>query len=205
MHYTQEDYRQIGLGSVGQNVQIDKSVIFIKPEKVHIGNNVRIDAFCIFSAGSGITIGNNVHIAAYVQLAGNGGHIQVSDFAGISARTSIYTATDDYREGYLTGPTVPDEYKKVRKGPVVLDKHVIVGCGSVILPNVTLKIGSSVGALTLINKDVQEYEIVAGRPPQLLGHRDKVRLHELESRYLENNYLDNHILGVETWLTHSED
>lgn len=205
MFYTQEDYRQIGFGSVGQNVQIDKSVIFIKPEKIHIGNNVRIDAFSIFSAGGGITIGNNVHIASYVQLAGNGASITISDFVGVASRTSIFTATDDYREGYLTGPTIPNEYKKVKSGPVVLDKHVIIGCGSVVLPNVTLKIGASVGALTLISKDVQEYEIVAGRPPRLLGHRDRERMQELEARYLKNHCLDNHILGVETWLTHSED
>jgi dTDP-4-amino-4,6-dideoxy-D-glucose acyltransferase len=201
MTYNQE----IGLGSIGQNVQIDKSVIFINPKNIHIGNNVRIDAFSIFSGDSGIHIGNNVHIAAYVQLAANGGLLTISNFVGVASRCSIFTATDDYREGYLTGPTIPDEYKKVKKGPVTLEKHVIVGCGSVILPTCTLKIGSSVGALTLINKDVTEYAIVAGRPAQILGYRDKELLQKLETKYLENNYLDNHILGVESWLTHLED
>lgn len=172
-------------GSCGDNVQIDSSVQFICPENIHIGSNVRIDALSFLSGGGGITIGNNVHIAFNVQLAGNGGLITLQDFVGVAARCSIFTATDDYREGYLTGPTIPDEYKKVKTGPVTLERHVIVGCGSIILPNSTLKIGSSVGALSLISNDVPEYTIVAGCPIRILGYRNKELLEQLERNYME--------------------
>jgi acetyltransferase-like isoleucine patch superfamily enzyme len=188
------------LGSYGVNVQIDRSVRFIHPENIHIGSNVRIDAWCFLSAGSGIFIGNNVHLALSVYLSGNGAPITLENFCGVASRCSIFTATDDYKEGWLTGPTVPEHYKNVRVGPVTLEKHVIVGCNSIILPNCTLKIGSSVGALSLISKDVPEYEIVVGCPLRVLGKRDKNRLEQLETDYLANN-----IVGGETWLTHSED
>ena len=188
------------LGSCGSNVQIDRSVRLIRPESIHIGSNVRIDALSFLSGGGGIIIGNNVHIAFNVQLAGNSGLITLEDFVGVAARCSIFTATDDYKEGYLTGPTIPDEYKKIKAGPVTLERHVIVGCGSVILPNCRLKIGSSVGALSLVGRDISEYTIVAGCPLRILGQRNKERLEELERKYLESQ-----IIGGETWLTHSED
>jgi galactoside O-acetyltransferase len=183
---SKEDLKRFG--SCGENVQIDSSVQFIHPENIHIGSNVRIDALSFLSAGKGIIIGNNVHIAFNVQLAGNGGLITLEDFVGMAARCNIFTATDDYKEGYLTGPTVPDEYKKVEAGPVTLERHVIVGCGSVILPNITLKVGSSVGALSLISKDVSEYTIVAGCPIRVLGYRNRERLEKLEHEYREKNH-----------------
>jgi dTDP-4-amino-4,6-dideoxy-D-glucose acyltransferase len=187
------------LGSCGHNVQIDRSVRLINPERIHVGSNVRIDALSFLSGAGGIYIGNNVHVAFNVQLAGNGGRLTLEDFVGVAARCSIFTASDDYSEGHLTGPTVPDEFKKVKSGPVTLERHVIVGCGSVILPNVTLKIGSSVGALSLVTKDVEEYMRVAGNPLRTLGHRNKEMLEDLEHKYLEN------VIGVESWLIHSED
>jgi acetyltransferase-like isoleucine patch superfamily enzyme len=184
--YTLKELKK--LGSCGKNVQIDSSVQLISPENIHIGSNVRIDALSFLSGGGGIIIGNNVHIAFNVQLAGNGGLITLQDFVGVAARCSIFTATDDYKEGYLTGPTVPEEYKKVKTGPVTLERHVIVGCGSIILPNTILKIGSSVGALSLINSNVPEYTIVAGCPMRILGHRNKDLLEKLELKYIEKKH-----------------
>jgi dTDP-4-amino-4,6-dideoxy-D-glucose acyltransferase len=173
------------LGSCGDNVCIDRSVRFIFPRNIHIGSNVRIDAWCFLSGRGGITIGNNVHLALNVNLAGNGAPIIIEDFCGIAARCNIFTATDDYNEGWLTGPTIPNEFKKVKTAPVKLEKHVIVGCGSIILPGCILKIGSSIGALSLIKNDVPEYSVVGGCPARMLGQRDKKLMQELESNYLK--------------------
>ena len=96
----------------------------------------------------------------------------------------MYTASDDYTEGFLTNPTVPDEFRQVTTGPVVVGRHAIVGAGSVILSGVTLGFGASVGALTLVRKSVGECEIVYGNPLQKLPRlRDGGRLRELEARY----------------------
>ena len=177
---------EIQFASKGKNVQIDSSVIFIHPEKIHLGNNVRIDAFSIISGGGGIRIGNNVHIAAYCQLAAAGASLEVADFCGISSRCSIFTATDDYKEGYLTGPTIPDEYKKISAKSVILERHVIIGCGSVILPGCELKTGASVGAMSLVHKDVPKYAIVVGCPYRIIGHRDRSKLEQMERNYLQS-------------------
>lgn len=182
--YTEERLKE--LGSCGTNVKIDSSVKIINPKNVHIGNNVRIDAFCFFSASNPIIIGNNVHISLYTQLGAAGGTITLEDFSGISSRVSIFTTTDDYSQGWMTNPTIPDKFKKVKAGSVMLHKHVIIGCGSVVMPGVTLGTGCSVGALSFVNKSVPEFTIVTGIPMRLIGKRNKERLLELESEYNES-------------------
>ena len=163
MHYSESELLDM-LGSVGQDVRIHKSCVILGGKRIRVGSHVRIDCFSLLSAGEqGITIGDHVHIAVGVCLFGSGGRIQVSDFAGISARTLLYTATDDYTSGNLTGPTIPDKYRKVIQGDVILSKHCVIGCGSVVMP-CRIGLGATVGALSFVKEDVPDFEVVAGIP-----------------------------------------
>ena len=91
--YTYEELQKMGLKELGENVLISRKASIYSPEHIKIGNNVRIDDFCILSGD--IEIGNYVHIAAYVALYGKNG-IKIGNFCGCSARTTIYSATDDF-------------------------------------------------------------------------------------------------------------
>lgn len=183
--YTKEELNK--LGGCGSGVSIDSSVRIINPHNVYIGNNVRIDAFCFFSATNHIIIGNNVHISLFSQLGSAGGSIVLEDFVGLSSRVSVFTTTDDYSQGHLTNPTIPNRFKKVKTGPAIMQRHAIVGCGSVIMPDVILHTGCSIGALSFVNKDVPEFTIVTGNPLRLIGKRDKENLLKLEKEFYENN------------------
>ena len=185
MNYTVAELEQLGI-RVGVNPKVHKSVLLFNPEKIVIGHNVRIDCFSMLSAGDeGITIGRNVHIAASSLVFGGGGRVILSDFSGLSARVALFTATDDFSEGYLTNPTVPERYKKVKRGPIVLERHALIGAASVILPGVTLAEGSAVGAMTLVHQNVGEYEVVFGIPFRVIGRRDPHKLLQLEKDYLD--------------------
>jgi len=181
--YSKRDLARI-FGQVGNNVQIDKSVHLVSPKNITIGSNVRIDSWCFLSANSGIDIGNHVHIAHGAYLFGGGGRIVVEDFCGISLRATLFTASDDFVGGWLTGPTVPEKYRNVRNGPIVLRKHVVIGAGAVVFPGVTINYGATVGALTLVNKDVPEFVVVAGVPLKIVCNRNKERLQKLEKEFL---------------------
>jgi galactoside O-acetyltransferase len=109
--------------------------------------------------------------------------IQLDDFVGVSARTNVYSSTDDYSGEYLTNPTVPDEFKHVIHGAVVLEKHALVGAGCVILPGVRLGLGCCVGALSLVNKDLDPYGIYVGIPAKWVKERSR-RTAELEEKLL---------------------
>jgi dTDP-4-amino-4,6-dideoxy-D-glucose acyltransferase len=175
------------LAACGNRVTIDPSVrLFGDPAKLQIGDDVRIDSLCLISIGDqGIRIGRNVHIAAGCFIYGFGGRVTLEDFSGLSARVTIYTASDDYRTGCLTNPTVDAAFRNLDRGPVRLEKHAIVGAGSVILPNTTIGFGAAVGALTVIRKNVDPGSIVVGNPSRVIpGKRDLEKLRLLEREYL---------------------
>ena len=145
---------------------------------------MRIDCFALISAGEeGITIGNHVHIAAGTYLFGGGGPIVMEDFSGLSSRVALYTSTDDYVDGFMTNPTVPQALRHVHSAGITLRKHVIVGAGSVILPGVELGEAAAIGALTCVQRNVGAFEICIseGHRQRVVGRRGKLML-ELEKR-----------------------
>lgn len=162
----------------GDNVFISNDVIINNPQNIEIGNNVRIDCHCILIAGKNtkIVIGNNVHIAAGCYFYGNSGNIIIEDNVTTSANVVIYTASDDYTDGYMTNPMVDLSLKKLTIGDVILRKHVIVGSKSTILPNVTLEYATSVGANSLVKKSTDTFDLIAGTPAKFIKKRKNVYL-----------------------------
>lgn len=178
---TEQDLMALGFKSVGRNVRISDKASIYNAANISIGDNVRIDDFVVLSAGAGgITLGSHIHIAVYTSLIGAGAII-IGDFANLSSRVSVYSSSDDYSGETMTNPCVPDEYKSVTHSDVVLEKHVIVGCGSVILPGVTLHEGVAVGAISLVTKSCQPFGIYAGAPARFIRQRLKNVL-ELEKK-----------------------
>ncbi|MGX1308035.1 acetyltransferase-like isoleucine patch superfamily enzyme [Amorphus suaedae] len=160
--YSREDLEMLGLARVGTNVLISRKASLYNPGKISIGNNVRIDDFCVLSAGEGgIEIGSYVHVAVYTSLIG-AGKIDIGDFCNLSSRVSIYSSNDDYSGRSMTNPMVSDRFKNVQNAAVVLEKHVIVGSGSVVLPGVTLHEGVAIGALSLVKRSCDPFGIYAG-------------------------------------------
>lgn len=168
--YTIEELKQIGIKEIGEEVKISKKASIYSPDKIKIGNHVRIDDFCILSGK--IEIGNYVHIAAYTALYGKYG-IKIEDFCGCSARCTIYSATDDFSGETMISPMVLEELTKVTGGQVTLKKYVQLGANVVVMPNITIKEGTAVGAMSFINKDLEEWGIYVGIPSKKIRDRSK--------------------------------
>lgn len=174
---------KLGFAAVGQNVQISDRASFYGTSRISFGDNVRIDDFCVLAAGvGGIELCNYVHIAVGSSLVG-AGKITLADFSGLSSRVSIYSSTDDYSGGTMTNPTVSSEYTGVTHADVYLEKHVIVGSGSVILPGITLEEGVAIGALSLVTKSCKAFGIYSGNPARWISERKRDLL-ELERQFL---------------------
>ncbi|PRX35681.1 galactoside O-acetyltransferase [Orenia metallireducens] len=180
--YTREELEQVGFKSLGSNVLISRKASIYTPDQISIGNNVRIDDFSILSGE--LTIGNYIHVAAFCGLFGKYG-IELKDFSGLSSRVTIYSATDDYSGRTLTNPMIPKEYKKIKAGKVVLEKHTIVGASSIILPKVVVREGTSIGAMSLVNKSTEEWKVYFGIPAKILKSRKK-NLLDLEKTFLNS-------------------
>ena len=129
---------------------------------------------------------NYIHIGTNSFLACAGG-ITINDFSALSPGVSIYSVTDDYLGDGLTNPTVPKEFLNVTSSPVVLNKHSLIGSGSILLPGVSIGEGASIGALSLVNKSVAAWGVYVGSPAKRLRARNKnllkmeTRLHQLEN------------------------
>lgn len=166
-----EELKELGFKGVGKDVLVSRKASFYGIHNISIGNNVRIDDFCILSGK--IEIGNYVHIAAYCALFGGDSGIELYDFSGISSRSVIYAESDDYTGKAMTNPTVPEDYRLVQGGKVVLEKHALIGTGCTILPGVTIGEGASVGSMSLINKSLDSWGMYVGIPCKFIKCRSK--------------------------------
>jgi galactoside O-acetyltransferase len=179
-----EQLEAIGFQSIGSNVRISDKASIYGASRISIGDNVRIDDFCVISAGDGgIRIGSHIHIAVYSSIIG-AGTITLGDFCNISSRVSIYSSSDDYSGQYMTSPVVGEPFTGVDNSPVRLEKHVIVGSGSVILPGAELEQGVAIGAFSLVNSRYEEFGIYAGVPARRIKERARDFL-QMEPKFLE--------------------
>ncbi len=181
--YKEDELKELGLKSFGSNVCISRKVSIYGANQIEIGDNVRIDDFCILSGN--IKLQNYIHIAAYCGLFGGDAGIEMRDYTCISSRNVIYAISDDYSGEALTNPTVPDKYRKIISGKVIINKHVLIGTGSTILPGVIIGEGTSVGSMSLINKSIGEWGIYAGIPCHFIRNREK-KILELEKDFISS-------------------
>ena len=177
--YSQEELKQLGLKSFGNNVLISRKVSIYVAEKIEIGNHVRIDDFCILSGK--IKLGSNIHISAYCALYGSYG-IEMEDYTGLSPRCTIFSATDDFSGNFLIGPMIDKELTNVTGGRVLIKKYSQIGVNCVVMPNLTIEEGVAVGAMSLITKNLTDWSIYVGIPALKIKNRSKKLLHLIESK-----------------------
>lgn len=184
-YYTNTELEKADFKSLGRHVSIAKNCTIIGTKNISIGNNVRIDGFCsIIAAGEGfVELGSYIHIGCYCLLIAGAG-IVMKDFSCISHGVKIFTRTDDFSGEYLTNPTVPEKYTGVTKGRVTLSKHVLIGSGTVVLPNITIGEGSSIGAQSLVTKSLDSWGVYVGSPVKRIKPRSN-HLLELEKQLME--------------------
>lgn len=175
--YSFAELKELGLKSLGENVLISKKCSIYSPEKVSIGNNVRIDDFCILSGD--ITLGSNIHISAFCALYGANGII-IEDYSGMSPRSIIFSAIDDFHGDYLIGPIHPKELTNVTGGTVVLRKYSQLGANTIVMPNIIIEEGSVTGAMTFVNKNLEAWTVNVGIPVKKINVRSKNLLNLLK-------------------------
>lgn len=134
--------------SCGKNNRFDYEVLFIGEKNISIGDNVFIGRNCIINAGKG-------------------GHIYIGDGTGIGAYTTIITWNLDNinNKGLKRG-----ENSNIFKN-VTIGKGVGIGYGVTINPGITLGDGCEVAAGSVVTRNVNPFEIVAGSPAVVIGRR----------------------------------
>jgi acetyltransferase-like isoleucine patch superfamily enzyme len=83
----------------------------------------------------------------------------------------------------MTNSLIPKKFKQEIFQSVVIKKQTIIGCNSVIFPGVTLEIGTSIGAMSLVNKSTAPWGIHRGIPAKRIKDRSK-KILTLEQQFL---------------------
>lgn len=163
----------LGLAHYGSNVLISRKASLYSTGTICLGDNVRIDDFCILSGN--VTIGSYVHISAYAAIYAPQ-PVMIDDYAGMSPRATIYSATDDFTADCLINPIVPEEMRRIIQGPVHLCRCVQIGTSSIVMPGVSIGEGSTVGALSLVKRDLEPWGVFAGNPLRKIKARSNQQI-----------------------------
>ena len=176
--------------SIGSDVTIYPKAKIIYPEEISIGNSVIIDDFVLMIGKGGITIGDFVHISSFVSIVGNSGLI-LEDFTTLSIGVRIFTGNDDYSGKWMVNPTIPDKFRGATREAIHIEKHVVVGSDSIILPGVHIGEGVAIGANSLVNKNCIPWTIYAGTPAKPIKDRIRNKIPELEKELRKEVYDQN--------------
>lgn len=152
-------------------------------EYIVFGSPVIVDDFALVYARAPVHIGNYVHIAAFASVIGSD-RIDIEDFAAVSHGARVLTATDDFKGPGFGNSTVPMEFRNIRSAPVRIGRFCIVGANSVVLPGVTIGEGATVGACSVVTRDLEPWGVYIGNCR--IAERDRVRVLAGYRRFCES-------------------
>lgn len=173
---------ELGFKKLGKDVKISDKASIYNPELIELGDCTRIDDFCVVSGR--ITFGNYNHITPMCLIAGGEPGIEFADFCTLAYGVKVFAQSDDYSGATLTNSLIPKKYKDEKFEKVTLERHVIVGAGSTIMPGITIKEGCSVGAMALVTKSTEPWGVYVGVPAVRVKDR-KQDLLALEKQFLD--------------------
>lgn len=139
-------------------------------ENIDFGKYIIIDDFVLIYAKENIKIGNYVHIASFTSISG-GGELEMGDFTAISSGCRIVTGSDDFKDYGFGNSTISNTFRNLTIKKIKIERFVIIGGNSVILPGVKIGEGASIGAGSIITKDLEPWGIYIGN--RKVGTRDK--------------------------------
>ncbi len=171
-YLSREALESLGFAALGEDVLIHETCVLVRCDRISIGDNVRIDPFCVLTAGESVEIGSHCHVSTHVSLMGTSG-ISIKDFSCVSLGARVLSASDDLLADTLIGSQFDDEFRKIKSGRVLLNRHTSIGANSVVLPGAVVGEGATIGALSLVRGGIAPWTVSAGVPAKQVGQRDR--------------------------------
>lgn len=182
MAYLNEDQlHDLGFKSLGRDVKVSDKASIYDAGEIEIGDFSRIDDFCVVSGK--VNIGKYCHITPMCLIAGGTKGVVLSDFCTLAYGVKVFSQSDDYSGKSMVNSLIQDCYKYEIKQKTILERQVIVGANTVIMPGVTIQEGCAIGAASLVNKNTDAWGIYVGTPAIRIKDRSK-QLLEFEAKFL---------------------
>lgn len=128
-----------------------------------LGKNCRIDPYVTITGD--VTLGDFVHIGVGVCIFGGGG-VRIGDMVSLSPGCKLFSTNEDADSGLLSNPQVDPRH--CATGEIVIGDRSVIGANAVVLQGVTVGNDVQVGALSLVNRDLEAGFIYAGVPVRKL-------------------------------------
>ena len=151
-------------------------------KNIEFGHDIVIDSYTFIYANKPMKIGNYVHIASFVFLSG-AETIEIADYVGIFQGAKVYAGTDDFKDWGFGNITIDEKYRNPYRAPVSIGKFCVIGANSVILPGVSIGEGASVGACSVITRNLEPWGIYIGN--EKVGTRNRQGVLDNFERYLK--------------------
>ena len=133
---------------------------FYRISGVKIGKGSAIHMGAVFYDPKNIMIGQDTIIGEGSVLDGRD-ELHIGNHVDIASEVMIYNCEHDVNSS---------DFRAVC-APVFIEDYVFIGPRAIILPGVSLKKGSVVGAGAVVTKDVEEFSIVGGVPAKEISKR----------------------------------
>jgi galactoside O-acetyltransferase len=175
---------QLVFASLGTAVTLHPQCVFIAADRIHLGSHVIVSELTWVHGGVQTVVGSFVHLANHTSIAG-GGFCLLEDFVGFSAGARVVTGSEMVKGEGLTNPTIPPEFRAVRRSFVHLARHAFLGTNVVVHPGVTIGEGAVIGSGSVVTRDVEPWTINYGSPARPVGTRPSGTMLDLAARLYE--------------------
>jgi virginiamycin A acetyltransferase len=142
----------------------------IRGTHIAIGEHSVIDSFVKFKPAGGngnILIGKHVVInSGCVIYSGNG--VVIGDYTVIAANCVIAPVNHEFCDRHHL---IRNQGFKPSKGGILIEDDVWIGAGCILLDGTILRRGCVIGAMSLVQGEVEAYSIQAGNPLRLIRWR----------------------------------
>lgn len=106
-------------------------------------------------------------------LIDNRDNISIGKNVSISRDVSIYT----------TGHEINSPFFELKKAPVNIEDYSVIFSNSMIMPGVTISVGSVILPGSVVHKSTEEFSIYGGNPAKKIGERDKNLKYRINYKY----------------------
>ena len=159
---------------LGRHVFIGDDVIIYQSEtdgRIEIGDSVRVYDAALLETGHGgiIHVGPGSRIHRGCQLVAHKGSITIGQDVGLAPNCSLYA----YNHGVAPDQPISKQPLQTR-GPIVIEDHVWLGVGVIVLDGVRIGTGAVIGAGAVVTQDIPANAIAAGVPARVVGMRTQI-------------------------------
>lgn len=164
--------------------RVKRGVKDLRKKKALLGTNSSIHPTA--TIGHKVKIGSDVKIGRYTNVNENTSirNAEIGSFCALAPEINFIGGNHIMKKPALQSQFYTDTlelgFGSRDNGGITVGNDVWIGYGAVILPEVEIGDGAIIGARSVVTKDVEPYEIVAGNPARHIRYRfDEEKREEL--------------------------